>query len=156
MQSGDHFWESFRKISMLGRPKSACKRKTVYAVFCGVRAGELVEVASASNGPIGGPCSGEIGKCGCIHAEVSLLLALPKWARGILCVNYSPCTNCANAIIASRAVAAVLYSTLTEHDPRGVEWLKNAGIITLQEGDFIAPSVMQELSSCSVSPTTRS
>lgn len=156
MQSGDVFWESFRKVSLLGRPRSECKRKTVYAVFCGMREGRLVEISSSCNAPIGGPCSGEVGNCGCIHAEVRLLLSHPRPARGILCVNYSPCTGCANAIIASRSVVAVIYSTLTEHDKRGVEWLKNAGIIVLQEGDFIAPSIMQELSSCFVLPTTRS
>lgn len=149
-------WDSFDRIMSKERPQSACKRKTVHAVFCRWSNRKLVEIRSAMNGPIGGPCSGEIGKCGCIHAEVALLLNDPLLARGILCVNYSPCTNCANAIIASKRIVAVLYKTLTEHDPRGVEWLCNAGIVTLSPGDPITPYRESVLASCSVSPTTRS
>jgi len=94
------------------------------------------------NGPIGRDetlCSGERGNCGCIHAEQRALeFCIREHAyysdepRFALLVNYSPCTNCANMIVASMVIDRVYFITMTEHDKRGVRHLQHAGIEVVQ------------------------
>jgi deoxycytidylate deaminase len=80
-------------------------------------------------------CSNEVGNCGCVHAEERMILTMMKQdvselrARNpIMLVSYSPCTRCANLIIETRIVMAVIWKTLTQHDQRGEERLRKAGI----------------------------
>ena len=42
-------------------------------------------------------CSGEVGRCGCTHAEQALLAKLPNPA--VIFVSTSPCISCAIAIV---------------------------------------------------------
>lgn len=111
--------------------KTSCKRK---GVACAV----LPELKWFYNGPINGDaelCSNEVGNCGCIHAEFHALRYC-IWQNGYyshepkysLLVNYSPCTSCANLIVASYCIERVYYVTLTEHDKRGIIHLEKGGV----------------------------
>jgi deoxycytidylate deaminase len=112
-----------------------CKRKGVgcgvYSVFCN----HLAMETRAFNGPTEqGPyfdCTNEVGKCGCMHAEIRAILRVLEQGRKshkhVMFCTYSPCTNCANAILECGFIKGVVYETLTQHDQRGIERL-NASI----------------------------
>lgn len=102
-----------------------------------VEPGPFVEMVRCTNGPTPGhECTGEVGNCGCAHAEPLAVLALMNMLNRshefILCCNYSPCTRCAHVIINAHQVAglisAVVFKHLTEHDVRGAELLVKSGI----------------------------
>ena len=54
-----------------------------------------------------GECTGEVGNCGCIHAEDNLL-SNNKGIK-IIYVNYSPCINCAKKIV-EYGIKTVIYT----------------------------------------------
>lgn len=130
--------------------KQRCLRKSVAVVlgkvtYPGPGSIGFEAVTGAGNGPSSNnPCSGEVGKCGCSHAEPrAILQALrlgfgfgPTIFRLIMLSKYSPCTNCANIICDSHVVKAVVYDILTEHDTRGVDILKLGGIEVVQFKDL--------------------
>jgi deoxycytidylate deaminase len=84
-------------------------------------------------------CVNEPGKCCGIHAEQSILWKMnelgfrkdEKDGCFIMLVSYSPCTTCANWILMSGLIDAVVYETLTEHDQRGVQLLRHHGVDVL-------------------------
>lgn len=135
--------EPFRKIKV----HTGCKRKDVLVHALRIKDDEFVYMDHAYNGPVCGECSGEKGNCGCIHAEIRLLLTTE--GRGILHSTYSPCTNCANAIVASNRFAAVLYDIPTEHDLRGIEFLRNR-VLCLNTSSIVEDDwILKELRLCS-------
>ena len=93
-----------------------CKRMLVKAF--GVK-----EIFIATNGNIG-ECTGEVGKCGCIHAEDNLITNNP--GIKVLYVNYSPCINCAKKIV-ENGIKVVFYKKeyrLLD----GIEYLKSNNV----------------------------
>lgn len=89
------------------------------------------------NGPLPGhECSNVVGNCGCVHAEqravISLMLArshnpcpgLLEPKTTVLVCQYSPCTSCANLIVACEEITDVVYAIPTEHDLRGIDILR--------------------------------
>lgn len=119
-------------ITYLENPRNAhteCKRKLVKASFIWFSEPEFIcERAYAVNGPVqGSVCSNEIGNCGCMHAEIRLLLHNPH-IHGLMACQYSPCTQCANAIVDSRRVTGVVYLIPTQHDLRGLDRLGKLAI----------------------------
>ena len=42
----------------------------------------------------------------------------------VLIQQYSPCTNCANAMLRSNLFVGLIYYEVTNHDPRGLDHLK--------------------------------
>lgn len=93
-----------------------------------------------TNGADWNECSNVVGSCGCVHAEPKLILSWAQYYSDkcvILC-THSPCTNCANLIVLSGFVYAVIYRTFTEHDPRGVDIIRRAmpicGLIDIDRG----------------------
>lgn len=88
-------------------------------------------------------CTNEVGACGCAHAEVSAILATLQshsyselQQRHVAMVTlYSPCSNCAHAIISCGFINSVVYNILTEHDKRGVALLQAAKlkVVTLEQ-----------------------
>lgn len=87
-----------------------CKRYTVTAEgFNGILA------IKATNGNEG-ECTGEIGNCGCTHAEINLLRKMPDPI--VVIVSHSPCLDCARALVAA-GVMEVQY---------GEEYRKTEGI----------------------------
>lgn len=78
-----------------------CLRYEVIAV--GVdRQGRMASATNYNEGH----CTNEPGKCGCKHAEIALLEKMPKPHKVFL--TYSPCVNCAEALI-SAGVREVQY-----------------------------------------------
>jgi len=130
--------QEFGILAEYAEGKRTCKRK---AVGCSIieihtRLPGVNRIVLSHNGPSGfeNECSGVVGNCGCSHAEpravFKYLNKLKKdygdclWS--IMICNYSPCTNCANIIVDSGIITAVVYKILTEHDIRGVEILKRS------------------------------
>lgn len=110
---------------------SGCKRKTVQASVFGLD-GELK--AQAYNGPAEGhECSNEVGNCGCEHAEPKVLGMLQADVPLIMAVTYSPCTKCAEAIIAHSGVRMVAFKWMTYHDLGGLALLMEQGILVVTE-----------------------
>lgn len=137
--------EEFPAIQEYAKANQTCKRK---AVGCSVleiwnepvRPGILSESITrpilVHNGPSGDghECSDQVGNCGCSHAEPRACIAVmcdePRLREvrdnAQMVCTYSPCTNCANIIVDSGVIDAVVYDILTEHDRRGVLILKRA------------------------------
>ena len=109
--------------------KTECKRKLVSAIVLDHDAAHFFW-----NGPnLAGECSNVVGGCGCLHAEQRAIYSMLttykiRLGKMQMVVQYSPCTNCANAIILSQLFDTVYFETLTEHDPRGLEILKKNGV----------------------------
>lgn len=105
-----------------------CKRKKTITLL---GHGSFQLLSSTVNGPsLSHECTNEIGNCGCAHAEqLAIIKALRcRWKNLILLSTYSPCTNCANMIIASKIIQEVWWGILTEHDIRGHELLLKNGV----------------------------
>lgn len=110
-----------------------CKRKGVYSGIYINYGTDLSCLWSEKNGSIV-ECSGEIGKCGCCHAEVRTIIRGMvsgglRYITGLLMLcSYSPCTSCAHVIGVSGFIGEVVWLHDTEHDIRGIEILKKYGI----------------------------
>lgn len=88
-------------------------------------------------------CSNEVGNCGGFHSEIALIIAMLQtgWSDNDhqLVLDYSPCSNCANAIVSSDLFRSVHYSNVTKHDRRGIKILLQSGIVCCHSNveDFI-------------------
>lgn len=142
------FTKILEDLNRLAAKDQKCKRK---AVGCGLvefnlNTSEAHLVAIGVNGPSSGECNGEVGKCGCSHAEPRAIMSLMRQnihSKHLMICSYSPCTNCANIIVDSQRVNGVVYGIFTDHDPRGVEILRRAGIPVYALGDLIPDSVIE-------------
>jgi deoxycytidylate deaminase len=106
---------------------STCKRDKVGAI---IFAHDCTCVYSIGyNGPArhrgNDSCTGERGKCGCAHAEMNALVKLDvHTARpSILYCTKPPCAWCANGVLNSGIIIALLYSG-THRDQTGLEMLR--------------------------------
>lgn len=123
----------FRAFALQIARLSQCKRHKVGCIiidpwFEGVH-------ALGYNGPARGinnnACTGKIGQCGCAHAEVNALVKLRK--RGcVLITTVSPCLACANLILNSGAIIAVVYMA-NYRNLDGLDLLRRGGIICKYE-----------------------
>lgn len=124
--------EAFPKVLAYADRNRICKRKSVGCCIAEVVDEQMLFIPTFSaNGPSGQghECTNVVGNCGCSHAEPRAIMKYLKARRGIesprvLICTYSPCTNCANIIIDSGIIGAVVYDILTEHDKRGDEFLR--------------------------------
>lgn len=117
---------------------SVCKR---HAVGCVIFKADCTQILSIGyNGPASGVeherCTGEVGTCGCIHAEINAFTKLncKEAYPALIYCTVSPCLNCANVIANSMAIKAVIYGELCRHS--GVrESLNKIGIplLTIEE-----------------------
>lgn len=137
-----------RLVNSYAQAHSKCLRKpvgcSVVAVTKSFTGHEILWTRNAltHNGPSrdGFPCTNEVGRCGCSHAEPRALLIvsrLKEVGKMVLCCSYSPCTNCANLILDYGKIQHVVYGIPTEHDMRGLEFLQSGGIQTLSEKDLM-------------------
>jgi len=117
--------------------QSGCLRKSVGCAILIWNGQTYDEVVRATNGPTPNyKCTGERGNCGCAHAEpravMALMNLLDRQSKFLLLCNYSPCTRCAQVIVDAHnlfgVIDAVAFKHVTEHDTRGLEILKLAGL----------------------------
>lgn len=135
----------FDSMSRLAERNQTCQRKSVGCSIVLPFGEGFQRVAMSFNGPTSRVpqthlCSGEKGNCGCGHAEPKAMLAAtelisgrkgaPKHGYVMLC-DYTPCTGCANVILASPLVRLLIYKIMTEHDRRGYEMLENCRDMTV-------------------------
>lgn len=115
--------------------RSACRRKGVGVVLYHSIGSQVDTFYNSSSF---NQCTGEKGNCGCAHAEPKAVMRVfeSRLLHCYLGLHYSPCTNCANTIALARGrIDAVYFNVITAHDPRGIEILKNAGILVQQIGE---------------------
>lgn len=126
-------------IEQQAKEQQTCLRKAVGCSICAIKAPDVVDdvgirrLAFQHNGPArsGNPCTNIVGNCGCSHAEPRVIMSVLKMPRLpireklVLFCTYSPCTYCANVIIDSGLVSGLVYDILTEHDTRGLAFLKS-------------------------------
>lgn len=117
--------------------QQVCRRKAVGCAvveLCGIT-GVFVPWTHAHNGPSrqGHECTNVVGNCGCSHSEPRAMLdikALSATAKGkpklVLLCEYAPCTNCANIVLDSGMICGLVYRRETQHDQRGLEYLRSA------------------------------
>ncbi len=107
--------EMMLNIAKIVSSRSVCARGT--QVGCVISNWDYTKiVAIGYNGPprgTVGTCDGQVGACGCIHAEVNALLKAPYGEGPLrLFTTLSPCVDCAKLILNSD-VAEITY--LTKH-----------------------------------------
>jgi len=130
-----------------------CRRKFVRSTILSPHSVGIARRFSSINGPVNPSqnfkCNGELASCGCMHSEPQVVLDLVTTVpdimrkRGyfqyILLCSYSPCTQCANIIINSKVITAVVYDKITEHDLRGEERLRAVmPVLTVRQIEEIA------------------
>lgn len=110
---------TIHQIKVIAIERQQCKRKSVGSIILEVdKECELItHYKIGINGPSGkNICTGIQNACGCSHSEERAVLNYLKMRkrnshRGItiLITTYVPCTNCANLIIDSGIIDAVIY-----------------------------------------------
>ena len=91
-----------------------CKQRTVRAV--GIKGNRVVAAVNGNEGE----CTGEVGKCGCTHAEINVFKLMPNPDR--MTISLAPCLNCAKEIVA-RGVKSVTFFDIYRL-PYGISYLK--------------------------------
>lgn len=104
---------------------STCKRAKV---GCVVVPDDLSMVYSIGyNGPPAGEpndsCTGEQGRCGCVHAEANAVVKLGPVTEAVLVCTTAPCLACAGLIVNCRKIHCVVYG-LAYRDESGLELLR--------------------------------
>lgn len=125
-------------------PETDCLRKNVGAAFF-VQSLDWICLCRERNGPIPGhQCKNIVGGCGCQHAEPRLLRRSLEIMgdrvqdhKTLVYCQYSPCTDCAKQIIDCEFVNGVVYCTVTEHDPEGLQLLMSH-VAVFSTADFRA------------------
>lgn len=113
---------------------STCRR---LLVGCVVVPADLSMVYSIGyNGPPAGEpndsCSGEEGRCGCVHAEANALVKLSTTDEECLLItSRAPCRHCAGLIVNCKKVAAVVYAD-GYRDDSGLDLLLRAGMAVVK------------------------
>jgi deoxycytidylate deaminase len=148
--------QQLKDITIRAKEQQTCKRKAVGCSIVRLDPDGLVrEVVFTHNGPSrdGHECTGEVGNCGCSHAEPRIVIQALKGQLGryvhssqsskaVLVCTYSPCTNCANVIIDSGIIHAVVYEHLTQHDVRGEQFLVDSlTVITKMQLELLVNTV---------------
>ena len=128
---------------------STCKRRETGAVVFPVDCSAVLAVGY--NGPARGlpndACTGQVGACGCAHAESN---AITKLSPNIMqpCLMFTtllPCIACANAIVNCGMIVGILYDTEYRNE-RGNKIITQAGISIVHTdhlGDSIHDQVRQ-------------
>ena len=102
------FIEFATSLAELGQ----CERKQVGCIIFPEDFSEVCAIGY--NGPpVGGGhiCTGESGKCGCVHAEANAISKLNTAERNlILYCTWSPCIMCAGLIANTKRISRVLYT----------------------------------------------
>lgn len=106
---------------------STCVRSKVGAII--VPKDFTAVISLGYNGQLRGRpndgCNGEIGKCGCVHAEINALLKLRSPLTGLTMIStLSPCVNCAGAILNCPQIDEVLFIQ-PYRDLSGIELLES-------------------------------
>lgn len=96
-----------------------CKRYLVKAI--GMDKTDKLAYATNQNP---GECTGEVGKCGCIHAEMVLLTRMPR--PSVVVVSVSPCLDCAKVLVEA-GVSLVIYQE-AYRDAMGIAHLLDNGV----------------------------
>lgn len=107
----------------LWEKKSDCKRKQV---GCYIKLKNGSSVGAENRGA--GDCSGEIGNCGCSHAERRAIEKLdPISGLDFIAVTSSPCLACAQLLVFTFGGAGTCFYREPYRDPAGINHLKAYG-----------------------------
>lgn len=113
-------------ISLLVAKRSTCKRLQVGSIITDDDFSNIYSMGY--NGGYAGDsnetCTGEPGKCGCLHSEINALIK--KTGGDVMFVTSSPCIMCAKAII-NAGIKKVYYHELYRDDA-GIVILRDAGV----------------------------
>ena len=82
-------------------------------------------------------CTGEVGNCGCLHAEMNAVINCnaDRTKEKIVYTTLVPCMQCAKALINLGGVQKVIYSSMYRKTD-GLELLQAAGIKCLSYEDI--------------------
>lgn len=122
--------------------RSTCTRAAVGCVITSVDYRHVYGVGY--NGGASGEadsCTGEQGKCGCLHAEdnATINCTVSRDAEKMVFVTTQPCYDCAARLINLGGVRAVFY--LIEYRcQRGIKRLRQAGIQAIHLTESQVPS----------------
>ncbi len=108
-----------------------CKKKYVRCTLLSPNTNGVTRLFSQVSGPSheSFECTNRQKNCDCIHAEIKVLYDLlnitssPIFQYILLC-SFSPCIRCANAIIYSKIINAVIYDKVYEYDIGGLLMLE--------------------------------
>lgn len=133
------FAKSLGELSVCRRHSCAC---VIFNTLC-TRVLSIGYNGPPSDAPHS-DCTGEIGTCGCIHAEVNAITKLDaiRAYPALLYSTVEPCHNCANLIINSRVVVAVIYTEACRHDWVTERFERN-GIPSIMEGNITDEKLLE-------------
>ena len=80
-------------------------------------------------------CTGEVGNCGCIHAEADLISKMTN--PDIVIVSHSPCIECAKKLV--RAGVKIVYFAILYRKTEGIDFLleNDVKVILLTENGAV-------------------
>ena len=109
--------------------RSVCSRLHVGAVITTEDLRQVVAIGynGLAKGLPHDRCTGELGRCGCIHAEINAIAqADSRIPRKVLFVTTAPCVMCAQLIV-QNGIARVVYRS-QYRDGGGLDLLRDLGI----------------------------
>lgn len=124
------------KTARLWARRSLCLKDN-RAVGCVITTEDMKQILSFGyNGPpqqLGNhACTGVMGRCGCLHAEINALLKVDgNLPNKVMFVTMEPCIDCATAI-AQAGVKTVYYCDQYRQANSGTGLLTKCGIVTIQ------------------------
>ncbi len=111
--------------------ETKCKKKYVRCTLLCPNTNGIIRILSQVSGPSHNSfeCTNLQKNCNCMHAEIKVLYDLIKITSSpifqyILLCSFSPCVRCANAIIYSKIINAVIYDKVYEYDTGGLLMLE--------------------------------
>jgi hypothetical protein len=120
-----------------GAKSVTCERKVVCSHVLAHFPNEGLINIRYFNGAYGN-CTNEVGNCGCRHSEVFAVCDVFKQGLAninlYIAVTWSPCTPCAHLIAESHLFTGCCFLEVTPHDPRGVDIMRDAGMVILRTG----------------------
>ena len=133
-------WTMFMDFAHQIQTLSTCKRHATGVIIFPSDCSQILSVGF--NGPARGlpndSCTGEMGQCGCSHAEINALLKLGTLQeQAVLYSTVSPCVNCASAIINSQKIKLVVFDKLSRHEHRPLRMLEIATIGWFYRGGLL-------------------
>lgn len=119
---------------------STCRRASVGCVIVTPTLTEVLSIGynGQRRGAPNDGCSGETGRCGCVHAEANALIRLSDLRDALMISTTAPCETCASLIVNRVTIREVMW-LLPYRDDLGLRALRDAGVTVTQ----LAPGIVE-------------
>lgn len=120
--------ETMLAIAKVVADRSTCSRLQVGAVLTDLRMEQLwYGYNGGAKGGANGCKRGDVGNCGCLHAELNAVIKAPGDIEKIAFLTHSPCEMCATALV--NAHVTTLHYAQEYRDQAGLQVLHDGGVV---------------------------